>query len=568
MTTLKIAIIGPVSTGKSTLINAFLLDTFADTKMVRTTMHPTIYRESDRVTVKADHILRINERHNREAKNVDSGNSSTGSNQCLTITFDVNPIQSFINKPKNINFELYDIPGLNDGHTNVFYDYLKVSIHMFDLIICVFDINSALNTQDELNVLTFLKRECTTIKIIFILNKCDSMTVDEDGKPTFIDSEFDQNYNQACKTIESNCQNMNYRITCVSLNDIYMYRLKRFNPSAELDEKFITKIVENEIGKTKTIRMTKEEKYKKASELMKISNQDFEIIMQNSGYTNLSKLIAELFNKNAQYDVLLQRLFEKLQQLKSTDNLTTIDEWLENTIKVDKEIKTLQASYKHPGNCELMPFLESNCIVIKAIFEREIQVYAQASEIQSLCRSLTIINMSNLSNFGITCDKFISYFKGLTYIHNIRQIIKDIIILYKILIEKKYLLIPEYMCRKNKKISCEQILLGIPIDDIFVFDKEIVKVIKDCLSNPHCERICLELIRKKIRHTMQHKEYIINAVTYFRQQHSKYEILFGALERDILGAQKYNLLELLYEHSDMNKYIELEKYFHELCQKQ
>lgn len=51
------------------------------------------------------------------------------------------------------------MPGLNCGGDTLYYDYIRQTSHTIDIYILVFDINSGLNTSDEINIIKLVVDE-------------------------------------------------------------------------------------------------------------------------------------------------------------------------------------------------------------------------------------------------------------------------------------------------------------------------------------------------------------------------------------------------------------------------
>jgi GTPase Era involved in 16S rRNA processing len=189
--TLNIGILGCISTGKSTLMNSLFAQTYSDMKIKKTTMCPQVY-QTDKKIVKnksyAKDVRKQNEELNK--KLYDEGTA----NKCEEILYQVLPIPDIFDELKNgdkIEYRIYDIPGLNDSATkNIFYDYVRKNFYKFDVVIYNIDINSGLNTTDELDILNLIK-SCVTelktkynkeVKLIIICNKCDDMRLTDDSE--------------------------------------------------------------------------------------------------------------------------------------------------------------------------------------------------------------------------------------------------------------------------------------------------------------------------------------------------------------------------------------------------
>ena len=187
---------GAVSAGKSTLVNTIFAETFSKCKIKRTTMTPQIYLETD--AAKTETANEINEK-NTEINNKLIAKTQAGE----TVTLDdiketvylVPKVHDFTELEKDIYLTIYDIPGLNDGRTkDVYFEYIENNFNKFDIVIFVVDINSALNTSDEVDILVKIVENCKLNsekygihnKLVILANKCDEMSLSSKGKLHFI----------------------------------------------------------------------------------------------------------------------------------------------------------------------------------------------------------------------------------------------------------------------------------------------------------------------------------------------------------------------------------------------
>ena len=137
-------------------------------KIKKATMCPQVYK-TDKNLIKnkkyANEIRKQNESINK--KLYEEGTC----NKCEEIVYSALPIPYIFDKMKygkNIEYKIYDIPGLNDSATkNKFYDYIKNNFYKFDIVIYNVDINSGLNTTDELDILKLIKQSMQDIKTKF-----------------------------------------------------------------------------------------------------------------------------------------------------------------------------------------------------------------------------------------------------------------------------------------------------------------------------------------------------------------------------------------------------------------
>ena len=158
---IKIAIIGPVSAGKSTFFNALCSNTCSEMKRKKTTMLPQIYHTTNNLNI-VDSIETI------YAKNKQSNDDILVKRESGQFIYDrdfkeinhlIKVIPDFINLRQNTTYSILDMPGLNCGGETIYYDYIKQNSSSIDIYVLVFDINSGLNTTDEINIIKLVVEE-------------------------------------------------------------------------------------------------------------------------------------------------------------------------------------------------------------------------------------------------------------------------------------------------------------------------------------------------------------------------------------------------------------------------
>ena len=213
--TINFGIIGCVSSGKSTLLNSLFCDTYSDMKIKRTTMIPQVYQcdpKIDKNKSYAKEIRKQNEEINKKIIEQTENKKALIIEDCYEKVYKVSPIEQFITLPSNINVAIFDIPGLNDSQTkDTYFAYLNQNFYKFDYILFVIDIQSALNTSDEMSILQLIKKNITNIKdkynkdikLLIVCNKCDNMDWNKTTKQLVMDEpELEEMYEQIVKTLK------------------------------------------------------------------------------------------------------------------------------------------------------------------------------------------------------------------------------------------------------------------------------------------------------------------------------------------------------------------------------
>lgn len=340
---INIAILGPVSAGKSTLLNALFVEKYSDMKMKRTTMLPQVYQETDDKirTKNATIINQENTKINKEIIEKTENNLKLELKDCQEMFHYVDKIYDFHKLEKDIYINIYDIPGLNDARTaDIYFQYLDSSFYKFDIIILMTDINSGLNTSDETKIIDkvtdYIKREIDKSKKIYMItcvNKCDNMEYNH-GKLEILDEEFQEQYAQVIKTITDIAKKKNIyeycnSITPISMEDAYIYRLCKCEKSPKLDKKHIEKLGINEYGKNKWNKMKDKEKADK--KLIDDINKSYTSNMETCGFKNFQDQLNKIF-KNNQYNMLINHLVNDIKKITLLETVIDITSCINTNI--------------------------------------------------------------------------------------------------------------------------------------------------------------------------------------------------------------------------------------------
>ena len=320
----NLCFVGGVSTGKSTGLNGVFCQKLTDCKIKRTTMVPTVYIEhnSDEISVSPDEIFQKIANKNKELiEKSESGQSLTAEDYKETV-FNVGKLDIKILDDCLVN--IYDIPGLNDARTkDLYYHYLEKQFNKFNIILFFVDINSGLNTSDEMDILKFIvsnTREHVSygrkIYTLAIVNKADDMQLDADKNLTLI-GEMAEMFEQVENTVKSEFDRNEIGGQLLGVIpfcalDAYLYRMvKKYGESYKLTTQEIQKIGVNEMGKKfSTLKPAKQEE--KVYGILK--DQEFiDSMIQLSGFSTLETklrkcMINDGLGKELQIDNLIQEL--------------------------------------------------------------------------------------------------------------------------------------------------------------------------------------------------------------------------------------------------------------------
>ena len=349
----NIAIIGTISSGKSTLLNAIFGKTYSEMKIRRTTMIPSQYKLADIDELQLDVIQETNNKLNEKY----AGDKLWDGIELPV--FHVPSPYKFSKMSKYLDIGIYDIPGLNDQKTkDIYYKWVRENTQNFDIIYLLYDINSGLNTSDELELLQLVCGMMSAnkrIKTIILGNKCDSLVLMSDGTFKMEDEHRDIFEKQMIPTITSQMETHKidierYKVIPFCSRMIYIYRtlnnlslkekmniisiLKNADNFDELNKlgylnfKHLEEIMINDLGKLKWNRMPNEKKVKLLEKMLAInkdpSENENEEVIEMAGGNLLFDLTHKFMDKKGIFDNIIFRLFGKSDLCENIMNMASI----------------------------------------------------------------------------------------------------------------------------------------------------------------------------------------------------------------------------------------------------
>ncbi len=328
---INICIVGCVSAGKSTILNALFRQDFAQAKIKRTTMVPTVFvevndgdesaREQEDISSK---IIEVNKeviKLTEENKNLDLSKYQS------SMIFHVNKLDVKISD--NLLITLYDMPGLNDARTkDIYYRYLQENFYKFNIVIFVVDIYSGLNTSDEIDIVNFLTRNIKKIKseenknihVLTVINKADDMQI-SDGE-LVITGELEEMFNQVVDTIKQSFEAKSISDNLIGFVpicglDAHLYRMiQKFGPDYNLSNENILKIGTNDMGKKRFTMLKPQEQKDKVLSIIK-DTEFIDHMIRLSGFEKLEFMLNEFIKFNGSSLVIDNINYE----LKRTDTV-------------------------------------------------------------------------------------------------------------------------------------------------------------------------------------------------------------------------------------------------------
>ena len=355
---IHIAILGPVSAGKSTFLNALLSNTYSDMMRKKTTMLPQIYQTTTNMK-EIDSVEAIKEKNRKSNEEILKMRESGQYNQShfKELIYKVKPIDNFIELPdKKCTYGLCDMPGLNcsGGGDVMYYNYLEQNSHKIDVYILVFDINSALNTTDEVKILQEVNKYIQKNKhgyVHILVNKCDYVEFEDNNKFKFTDDELNDLYKRVQEIVDKNITNLpnnqKVSISPICSSDLYIYRAA-INNIESLDENQLDDIIKKECGKREFMKLQKEgidKKRKFIKGLIKDKKTDINDWMKDTGYNLFCNSINKIMQNYSQ--IILYHIEQDVDKIlvgvRGTGN--NFDDITNNLEIINNRFKNLVSTY-------------------------------------------------------------------------------------------------------------------------------------------------------------------------------------------------------------------------------
>jgi GTPase SAR1 family protein len=252
---IKLAIFGPVSAGKTTFFNALMSNKCSGMARKKLTMLPQIYQiVNDGIQIDTiEEIYQKNKASNEEILILREDGEFDQDCHFTELIYNINPIPDFIQLPDlNATYSILDMPGLNCAGDTLYYDYVKKISPTIDIYLVVFDINSGLNTTDEINILKFIVEQIQQNNhgyLHILINKCDNITIDGDNV-ILEDEELDELYNRIDEALRKYCEPIRDKVSFSPLcsKKLYIYRSVEKDITT-IEESYLNDIILDELGK-------------------------------------------------------------------------------------------------------------------------------------------------------------------------------------------------------------------------------------------------------------------------------------------------------------------------------
>ena len=349
--TLRCAIVGPVSSGKSTLFNAISANLYSEYLMKQTTMVPTIYVEAtgDKVPDDSASILAHNKQMNR--KYWESPELLQTMENLPYVEHTVPKFGGAFTFAMPLAF--YDVPGLDDGNSeSIYFKYLEkvgTSMHMFVLVVDLmgdpFNKSGSRRILDK--IVEIVQSHDRPVRLLIVVNKCDDMFLDEHDTLEFDDPEHAGLFTQVTTVVNDSCEDVNNlecHVVPLSAADAHVYRMMHYHPETQLPIKDINRIGLKEVGRNQWNRKSEGAKRQWFAE--GLLDADYENRMKACGFDAFVKTFQDL----ARPDVVQSWASDQFNHMLSDLTATISDGSSESLAAVLEKLKLLffpQVSVAH-----------------------------------------------------------------------------------------------------------------------------------------------------------------------------------------------------------------------------
>ncbi|CAJ1957801.1 unnamed protein product, partial [Cylindrotheca closterium] len=179
---IKVALIGNVSAGKTTVVNALFRDKFGEVSMKRTTAGINEFAISSRnewalvsdAPRDSHSVLKEITQDNLELRT---------SEEVKTKRFEIELDEALCDMRKDTQLVVVDIPGINEADMSKKYkNYVESHWNTFDCVVVVMDGRQGVNTEEQVSLLRFVKSNLESKKdvpIVILCNKIDDQDDEE-----------------------------------------------------------------------------------------------------------------------------------------------------------------------------------------------------------------------------------------------------------------------------------------------------------------------------------------------------------------------------------------------------
>jgi small GTP-binding protein len=271
---IRVALLGYVSAGKSTVLNAMLQKKCSQVAMRRTTAGVNLFRlyskeskgmegstakEQDMDWNPEPDTMHTPEQALRQIT-IDN-EKLRQMNSVHETTFNIELDEPLCDMRKDTALVLIDIPGLNEaGSKDMYRDYVVEKWDTFDCVVVVMDVFQGVNTEEQVQLLEIVNesvKESKDIPIIVLCNKVD----DPENK------EVQELVKEIKQKVDSIFEGSPVDFFAISAENAFVYRTASrlsLDDFKSLDEALIHKIGSEEVGKSKWRRLSMDDRYRTA----------------------------------------------------------------------------------------------------------------------------------------------------------------------------------------------------------------------------------------------------------------------------------------------------------------
>ena len=347
---IKVALLGHVSVGKTTVLNALFRDKFSEVSKKRTTAGINHFRVSSLArTPKKNKAGGINDEGATVAdldtlsiysdfvyiSSKETLDETTADNRALRENnaiqekfFDVEIDDPLVEMRDNTRLVVVDVPGINEAHSGRLYlEYVEKAWDSLDCVIVVMDAHTGVNTEEKVELLKFVKKNSENQKEIPVIILCNKVDDPEDEEVMALVDEVRQEVQNIFGVGNSNSRRKKKSSKAcapiptfipVSAENAFLYRTAsrlKLSEFKQLDRSYLEKIGHEEVGKYKWKKLSIEEKYKVVYNI--VSNPvEYQERLEVSNFDNfLKKLNSLLGGKKNQESMIEKQLEVALKKL-------------------------------------------------------------------------------------------------------------------------------------------------------------------------------------------------------------------------------------------------------------
>ena len=325
ITRINVALFGRAGVGKSMALNALASNMLAQCSKKRTTLHPHVYTETvfNGINAITSNIHADKKAEPKEYKDI------------RRIDYAIPRIFGINDLVENVILSFHDLPGLNEHSTkNIYQTYVTNNFHTYDIILFITDINSAMPTSDEAEILTLImngiksnKKSHIETKLFILFNKCDDMAL-MTGVRMPRDSEMRDTYNTGIKSINAIISkvmdgyipkfvpSLFYQCYNISFENAFIYRMIQGRKAHMLDEKYINKVGIIEFGH-RVWNTTAPDK--KLDMLVGLPSILINRGLNESGFDDFMDGLNEMLDPNLQHRYAMNRLYHEMKSIINVD---------------------------------------------------------------------------------------------------------------------------------------------------------------------------------------------------------------------------------------------------------